>query len=128
MTFNIFRYLRIYQKGDITLSRIKNFYEWVASEGLADFLPNMGQRAIPMNPPQQSSASQPQKISLSSLADKVQDMNWHSLYDVFARQFRGAPNDPAVGQLGQALYQAATNNDMSILRPFVQKHLQAQQI
>lgn len=110
---------------------MKTFSEWMASEGLSDFLPNLGQRAIPINQPQTSPANQqPQgkKISLSTLAGQVQDMNWHSLYDVFERQYRRAPQDPAVGQLGMALYQSAQSGNFALLKPFVQKHLQAQRL
>lgn len=103
---------------------MKTFVEWIAAknEGLADHLPNLGQRAIPIQ------RDQPQKVSLSTLADTVQDLDWHKLYDVFTKQYRMNPADPQVAQLGQSLYQAAQNGDMSSLQPFKQKHIYAQRV
>ena len=108
---------------------MKTFNVWLKEkniqEGLSDFLPNLGQRAIPIQPKQ---TSQPKQVSLSSLADQISDPDWHQLYDVFSNQYQKFPNDPQVSQLGQALYQAAQTGNMSGLQPFKQKHLYAQRI
>jgi hypothetical protein len=108
---------------------MKTFATWLKKkniqEGLSGFMPNLGQRAIPIQQGQQQSN---QPVQLSTLANKVSDPSWHQLYDVFSNQYKKFPNDPKVGQLGQALYQSAQNGDMSALQPFVQQHLQAQRM
>lgn len=76
---------------------------------------------------QQQQPQQPQ-IKLSDFEDKVGDINWHSLYEIFVRQHSRNQNDPKVMQLGQALYQAAQSNNMSVIQPFVQQYLKAQRI
>ncbi len=103
---------------------ITDFNKWMEqklqTENLGSFMPNMGQKAIPMNNPQ-SQQTQPQKVSLSTFASKVRDPNWIQLYDKFTQVFARQPNDPNVSSLGQALYQAATTNNFNGLQPFVQK-------
>lgn len=105
---------------------MKTFTEWKKiREGLSDFMPNMGQRAIPVN---QGQPQQGQQVSLSTLASKVRNPDWHQLHDVFARQFQKMPNDTGTKQLGQALAQAAQTNNMMGLQPFKQKYLYAQKV
>jgi hypothetical protein len=57
--------------------------------------------------------------SLSAFANTITDINWHTLYNTFSRQYQGNPKDPKVQQLGQALMQAATSKNMSGLQPFL---------
>lgn len=108
---------------------MQKFSEWLKNkhEGFNDFLPNMGQRATPYPKEAQpnQAPSQPKQISLSTMADQISDLTWHQLYDVFSKQHQRFPSDPKVGQLGQALYQAAQSGNMSGLQPFKQQ-LQAQ--
>lgn len=68
------------------------------------------------------------QVSLSSLAGKVSDLNWHQVYDVFARQHSKVPNDPEVQKMGQALFQAAQSGNMNIIQPYIQKYVHAQRI
>lgn len=108
---------------------MKTFTQWLETkvqEGLSGYLPNLGQRAIPINNPQVN--PQQKQVSLSSLANQVQDASWHQLYDVFSNQYKKFPNNPQVTQLGQTLYQAAQNGNMSVLQPFIQKYLYAQKV
>jgi len=62
---------------------------------------------------------QAQPISLSQYADRIGDIKWHQVYNTFARQYKGYPNDPNVTKMGQALHQAATTNDMNLIAPFL---------
>lgn len=122
---------------------MKTFLEYAEAKGvdLSEMFPNLGQRAIPINggggSPKPAAApgaapggaaGGPQKVSLSSLADRVSDPNWHQLYEVFTRLHGRHQGDPTVQQLGMALYKAAQSNDMNSLQPFVQKYLKAQKI
>jgi hypothetical protein len=113
------------------LIEMKTFNEWLSAKneaGLSGFMPNMGQRAIPINQGQPAPAQQPQQkqISLSTIAPNVKDPNWIQLYEIFTRMFGRQPNDPAVQQLGQALQSSGTTGNMTALQPFVQKFLKAQ--
>lgn len=134
---------------------MSKFSEWLKKKnvneaGLNQFMPNMGQKAMPMGQypaplpqgqqpmqkPQQGQGqapmqpqpapAKPQQISLSSLASKVKDPTWHQLHDKFTTQFKTHANDPKVGQLGQALYQAAQTGNMTGLQPFKSQYLDAQ--
>jgi len=132
---------------------MKKFHEWLKeraqNEGFGNLLPNIGQRAIPINqtgpqaqpspgqaaagpagqgtpPGQPPTPGEPKRISLSTFADQISDPNWLQLYEIFTRQFQKTPQDPEVGKLGMALYQSAQSGDMSGLQPFVAKHLHAQ--
>ncbi len=102
---------------------MKSFTEWLNNEGLGDYMPNMGQRATPINNPQsQQYPQQPKQISLSSLGSNVKDLTWHKLYDVFSKQFQRMPNDPEVESLGQLLHQSATSGNYSILQDARRKY------
>lgn len=93
---------------------MKTFTEWL-NENLGSMVTGAipGTKAIPV-------ASTGGQASLSQYADRVNDPNWHHLYDLFTQR-NGRDQE-----LGQALMQAATSNNMSVLEPFVKKHLQAQ--
>jgi hypothetical protein len=62
-------------------------------------------------------------VSLSDLASGVADIDWHRLYEIFARQHKRNPGDPSVVELGGALYQSANTGDYKILLPFKQKYI-----
>jgi hypothetical protein len=99
------------------------FAEWLkVKENLASHLPNMGQRAIPVN------QNAPKRISLKDLAHQVDDPNWHHLYDFFAQQYAKYPDHPDVKNLGSMLHQSAQSKDMTPLQPYVAKYIHAQKI
>lgn len=108
---------------------MKTFEQFVMQKneaGLSNFMPNMGQRAIPVN--QGSPQAGPQQVSLSQFAGRIKDPNWQSLYQNFTRQHQTHGTDPKVQQLGQALHQAATTGNMSMLQPFAQQQVHAQPV
>jgi hypothetical protein len=112
----------------------KKFTEWLDAkhEGFMDHLPNLGQKAIPINqtqqhvPPSMQQQAPVKKVSLKDLSHEVDNADWHHLYDMFAQQYAKFPDDPQVKKLGMALYQSAQTKDMSSLQPFVAKHIHAQ--
>ena len=63
------------------------------------------------------------RVSLSGLAGGVVDIDWHRLYEIFARQHERNPGDPSVSELGRALYQSANTGDYNILVPFKKKYI-----
>lgn len=69
-----------------------------------------------------------QPFSLGSLAGKVGDPDWHTVYDVFARRFRKNPKDPETQKMGSALYAAGTSGDMGKIKSYVDIHARAQRI
>lgn len=126
---------------------MKLFREWLAAKneaGLSDFMPNMGQRAIPINQtgpqvapqaPQQNVAPGASDLQgvMTQLARiegsrRVTDFNWLQLLEIFERQAGRHPNDPTVFQLGTALLQAGKTGNMKGLDPYIQKYLKAQRI
>ena len=64
-------------------------------------------------------------VRLSDLAGGVAEIDWHRLYEIFARQHKRNPGDPSVVELGGALYQSANTGDYKILLPFKQKYIWA---
>jgi hypothetical protein len=62
-------------------------------------------------------------VRLSDLAGRVDDIDWHRLYEIFARQHERNPGDPSVVELGGALYQSANTGDYNILVPFKKKYI-----
>lgn len=108
---------------------MKTFNEWLSAKneaGLGGFMPNLGQRAIPINQGQPAQQPQQKQVSLSTIAPRIKDPNWIQLYEIFERMFGRQPNDPAVQQLGQALLNSGQTGNMTALQPFVQKFLKAQ--
>lgn len=108
---------------------MKTFNEWLSAKneaGLSGFMPNLGQRAIPINQGQQQAPQQQKQVSLSTIAPNIKDPNWIQLYEIFERMFGRQPSDPKVQQLGQALHSSGTTGNMSALQPFVQQYLKAQ--
>lgn len=128
---------------------MKTFLEYAEQRGvnLSEMFPNMGQRAIPINgggakapqpgptpatppppggPGAGATPAGPKQVSLSSLADRVQDPDWHQLYEKFSEWHKKHQGNPKVQELGMALYRAAQSGDMSGIKPFVQQFLKAQ--
>lgn len=88
-----------------------------------------------LNNPQQSNQQNPQQsnqqsisLSLSSIMNKVGDLNWHTVHDVFERIYRKNPKSPEAQKIGLALYQAYQSNDMSHIKDYVQKYVYAQRV
>ena len=80
------------------------------------------------NTPQVQSSNTPQvqsdKQTLDDLASKVGDTKWHSLFDVFQRLSFRNPEKAKV--IGNALRQAAEENNMQHIQPFVKTYVDAQ--
>jgi hypothetical protein len=97
-------------------------------------IPNTPQQPpnTPQQPPnknqQTNTPQQNQPFSVSSLANKVGDVNWHTVYDAFARQIKKNPKSQEAQKIGKALYQAATTNDMSHIRDYVNQYARAKRI
>jgi hypothetical protein len=87
--------------------------------------PQQQQINKPQQPTQQPQTNKP--FSLSSLADKMGDPDWHQLYDVFARQIKLNPKNPQTQELGKALYNWAQGNKKDA-EPFLDKYVRAQKI
>lgn len=95
-----------------------------ATEDIKAFTSNDVTSNTPQAKSSNTSQAKSEKQTLDDLASKVGDTKWHSLFDVFQRLSFRNPEKAKV--IGNALQQAAEENNMRHIQPFVKTYVDAQ--
>lgn len=111
------------------VSEIKDIND-VDPQILAGFMDNSNRNekdSQNKQPDQSTQVKTNQAFSLSSIAGKMGDPDWHQLYDVFSRKYKHPAGKDEANKIGKALFMWAQGNKKDA-EPFLDKYVRAQKI